>query len=55
MTFELFITEQHWIGEADPCSHGGIRAVIGGLLVTHADDDYGIAQSALQPGPLRLL
>ncbi len=48
MAFELVITEQHWIGEADLSSHGGVRAVIGGLLVTDADDDYGIAQSALQ-------
>jgi len=51
-TFELQIRNQHWLGgphdqSHDGCSHGGIRAVIGGTLVTSADDEYGISQSAL--------
>ena len=52
MVFELSIRNQHWLGEPseqahDGCSHGGIRAVIAGTVVTSDDDDYGISQSAL--------
>ncbi len=51
-TFELEITDQHWLGEPheqshDGCSHGGIRAVIAGTVVTSEDTEYGISQSAL--------
>jgi hypothetical protein len=46
--FELTISAQHWLGPGDPCSHGRIRAVIAGTVVTDMDnDDYGINQSAL--------
>lgn len=51
-TFELQIIDQHWLGEPseqlhDGCSHGGIRAVIGGTVVTSSDPEYGVSQSAL--------
>lgn len=51
-TFELRIRNHHWLGESheqshDGCSHGGIRAVIGGRVVTSKDAEYGISQSAL--------
>lgn len=51
-TFELDVTNQHWLGEPDEqshdgCSHGGVRAVIGGTRVTSDSTDYGISQSAL--------
>jgi hypothetical protein len=51
-TFQLEITDQHWLGEPreqshDGCSHGGIRAVIDGTVVTSEDAEYGITQSAL--------
>lgn len=50
--FDLQIRNQHWLGEPheqshDGCSHGGIRAVIGGTLVTSEEEDYGISTSAL--------
>lgn len=45
-------TNHHWLGEPheqahDGCSHGGIRAVIGGTVVSSDDTEYGISQSAL--------
>ncbi len=51
-SFEIEITDQHWIGEPheqshDGCSHGGIRASIAGTVVTSDDLEYGISQSAL--------
>lgn len=51
-SFELEITDQHWLGEPreqvrDGCSHGRIRAVIGGVRVTSDEAEYGISQSAL--------
>jgi hypothetical protein len=51
-SFEIEITEQHWLGEPheqshDGCSHGGVRASIAGTVVTSDDLDYGISQSAL--------
>lgn len=51
-TFELQIRNQHRLGEPheqfhDGCSHGGIRAVIAGTVVTSNESDYGISQSAL--------
>lgn len=50
--FELAVEDQHWLGEPseqshDGCSHGGIRAVIGGVVVSSADREYGVSQSAL--------
>ena len=47
--FELKITEQHWLGEPgeqsqDACSHGGIRAAIGGTVVTSEETEYGVSQ-----------
>ena len=47
--FRLEILSQGWItdGDYDTCSHGGIRAVIGGAIVTDVDGEYGISQSAL--------
>ena len=51
-SFEIEIENQHWLGEPreqshDGCSHGGIRALIGGRTVTADDPEYGISQSAL--------
>jgi len=51
-SFEIEIENQHWLGEPgershDGCSHGGIRALIGGTTVTADDPEYGISQSAL--------
>ncbi len=51
-SFELQIRDQYWLSEPedhvrDGCSHGGIRAVIGGTVVTSPDAEYGISQSAL--------
>lgn len=51
-SFELEITDQHWFAEPDQqvrdgCSHGRIRAVIGGVRVTSDEAEYGISQSAL--------
>ena len=51
-SFELQITRQHWLGEPDDqshdaCSHGGIRAVISGTVVTSDETEYGVSQSAL--------
>ena len=51
-SFQLAITNQHWLGERheqahDGCSHGQVRAVIGGTVVSGDDAEYGIAQSAL--------
>ena len=45
--FEIAITAQHWQGPADGCSHGGIRAVIAGTVVTSEEHEYGVSQSAL--------
>lgn len=52
MTFELQVRNQHWLGDPheqvhDGCSHGTIRAVIAGTVVTANDDEYGVNQSAL--------
>jgi hypothetical protein len=47
--FEIAITAQHWLRPDDACSHGAIRATIGGTVVSDAtSDEYGIVQSALQ-------
>lgn len=47
--FEITLTAQHWLGPDDACSHGAVRAVIGGRVVSDAgSNEYGIAQSALQ-------
>jgi hypothetical protein len=47
--FEISVSSQHWLGPDDACSHGSIRATIGGTVVSDTDsDDYGIVQSALQ-------
>ena len=46
---EISVTAQHWLGSDDACSHGSIRAVIDGTVVSDADsDEYGVVQSALQ-------
>jgi len=50
--FKLEITSQYWLGpfedgSVDTCSHGSIRAVIGGVVVTADEPEYGIIQSAL--------
>jgi len=50
--FELQIKNQHWLGDPpdqihDGCSHGGIRAVVGGIVITSDEAEYGISQSAL--------
>ena len=50
--FRLEILSQRWLSEGeqadyDTCSHGTIRAVIGGAIVTAANGEYGISQSAL--------
>lgn len=51
-SFDLEITDQHWLGEPheqvrDGCSHGRIRAIIGGVRITSDEAEYGISQSAL--------
>jgi hypothetical protein len=47
--FRLEVVSQGWLatGEYDTCSHGSIRAVIDGTVVTTTAADYGISQSAL--------
>ena len=46
--FVLEITSQAFMGPNDFSAHGGIRAVIDGVLITSDDTSYGITQSALQ-------
>lgn len=48
--FSLDIAHQRWFGPRDCCSHGSVRATIGGVVVTSddPDDEYGMNQSALQ-------
>jgi len=49
--FEIEILEQGWLGskqtEYDLCSHGKIRLVIGGQVISSGEEDYGISESAL--------
>ena len=46
--FEISIFAQHWLGPGDACSHGSVRAVIAGTVVSDTDgDDYEMVQSAL--------
>lgn len=50
VTFELQVANQHWLGDPgeqsrDGCSHGAIRAVIGGVRVT-SDEVVGFAEAA---------
>ena len=49
--FRIEIVKQHWLGEKeseyDLCSHGSIRLVIGGQLITSDEIEYGISESAL--------
>ncbi len=49
--FEIEILEQGWLGseeiEYDLCSHGKIRLVIGGQVISSGEVDYGISESAL--------
>ena len=50
--FQLDIVSQGWIMEGedqalDMCSHGSIRAVIDGTVVSSTEAEYGISQSAL--------
>ena len=49
---EIKILSQGWLGPPDNwpwdlCSHGALRATIGGVVVTRESPDYGISQSAL--------
>ena len=49
--FEIEILEQGWLGsedtEYDLCSHGKLRLVIGGQVISSGDKRYGISESAL--------
>jgi hypothetical protein len=49
--FEIEILEQGWLGstqtEYDLCSHGRIRLVIGGQVISSGEEEYGISESAL--------
>jgi hypothetical protein len=49
--FEIEILEQGWLGskqtEYDLCSHGKIRLVIGGQVISSGEENYGISESAL--------
>jgi hypothetical protein len=49
--FEIEILEQGWLGseqtEYDLCSHGKIRLVIGGYVISSGEEEYGISESAL--------
>ncbi len=49
--FEIEILKQGWLGstqtEYDLCSHGRIRLVIGGQVISSGEEEYGISESAL--------
>jgi hypothetical protein len=49
--FEIEILEQGWLGsedtEYDLCSHGKLRLVIGGQVISSGEERYGISESAL--------
>src|SRR5262249_54458019 len=49
--FSIAIVSQGWLAgcspEEDLCSHGRIRLVIGGVVVSPGDEEYGISESAL--------
>ena len=49
--FEIEILEQGWLEGVDPkydlCSHGKIRLVIGGQIISSGEMEYGIIESAL--------
>ena len=49
--FKIEILEQGWLGseqtDYDLCSHGRIRLVIGGQVITSGEENYGISESAL--------
>ena len=49
--FEIEILEQGWLGseqtEYDLCSHGKIRLVIDGQVISSVEENYGISESAL--------
>ena len=51
--FHIDILRQGWLGDepnaaaVDLCSHGRMRIVIGGQVVTDGSEDYGVSETAL--------
>lgn len=49
--FEIEILEQGWLvssqSEYDLCSHGRLRLIIGGQVISAGEEEYGISESAL--------